>query len=48
VKRSTAQRAEVADGSAMESWPMTDALLRGIGVLLLVALVVLALSVRAA
>jgi hypothetical protein len=48
VKRSTARRARGADGSAMGSWPMTDALLRGLGLLLVAALVFLALSVRAA
>jgi hypothetical protein len=32
----------------MENWPMTDALLRSLGLLVVVALVLLALSVRAA
>jgi hypothetical protein len=48
VKRSTARRARVADGSVQGELSMTDVLLRGLGWLLLIALVALALSVRAA
>jgi hypothetical protein len=48
VKRSTAERARVADGSPHGEWPMTDVLLRSLGLLVVLALVLLALSVRAA
>ena len=41
-------RSRVADGPVQGELPMTDVLLRGLGLLLVIALVALALSVRAA